>query len=132
MPNLTTIETLGERFAAALAAGDIAALDAMFTRDFEVWYNFSDETLGREQALKFFASYFTAVQVRFRDVRRLPTPDGWVQQHRVDARGADGLRIENLPAIIVFTLRDGKIARIEEYLDSAQTGGFDAGTMTAT
>ncbi|MBB3982830.1 ketosteroid isomerase-like protein [Sphingobium fontiphilum] len=131
MPNLATIETLGERFAAALGAGDIAALDALFAPDFEVWYNFSDATLDRKQALTFFQSYFTAVQVRFRNVRRLPTPDGWVQQHRVDARGADGFRIDNLPAIIVFTLRDDRIARIEEYLDSAQTGGFDASTMTA-
>lgn len=119
------IDAIAEKFSAALTAGDVAALDRLFAPEFEIWYNFSDFAIGREQALAFFASYFTSVKVAFRDIRRLVTPAGWVQQHRVDAEGPDGFRIDGMPAIIVFTLNEGRIARIEEYIDSAQTSGFD-------
>ena len=77
---------------------------------------------------RFWITVSTRRQPRALGYRR-ECEDGFIV--RVDARGADGFRIDNLPAIIVFTLRDGRIARIEEYLDSAQTGGFDASTMTA-
>ncbi len=126
------IDTLAENFAAALTAGDIEAMGRLFTPDFCIWYNFSDATLDRAQAMAFFQSYFTTVKVRFREIRRLPTPTGWVQQHRVDADGPDGFHIEGLPALIVFTVEDGRIARIEEYIDSAQTPGFDASRMSAS
>lgn len=127
----TLIDEIADRFAAAISAGDMAVLDRLFTSDFQVWYNFTDDTLDRSQALAFFEAYFTSVQVRFRDIRRLPTPAGWVQQHRVDAEGPDGFRLSGLPALIVFTLEGDRIARIEEYIDSAQANGFDATRMTA-
>src|SRR3546814_13106978 len=96
-----------------------------------IWYNFSDATLSREQALAFFGKYFATVSVRFRDIRRLLTPQGWVQQHRVNADGPDGFQIRGMPACLVFTLSGGKIARIEEYFDSARTTGFDQSQMVA-
>ncbi|WP_068073457.1 nuclear transport factor 2 family protein [Novosphingobium lentum] len=127
--DVARIDAIADRFAAAIAGGDMATLDRLFTPDFQVWYNFTDATLDRAQALAFFGSYFTSVQVHFRDVRRLPTPAGWVQQHRVDAAGPDGFRLSGLPALIVFTLDGDRISRIEEYIDSAQTPGFDASRM---
>ena len=125
------IDAIAERFAAALTSGDVAAMEQVFAPDFEIWYNFSDSTLDRTKALAFFGMYFTKVQIRFRDIRRLPTPTGWVQQHRVDADGPDGFKIVGLPALIVFTLDGDRIARIEEYIDTAQTAGFDTSQITA-
>src|SRR3546814_17693095 len=78
-------------------------------------------TLSREQALAFFGKYFATVSVRFRDIRRLLTPQGWVQQHRVNADGPDGFQIRGLPACLVFTLSGGKLPRIEANFDSART-----------
>ena len=130
MMDAAKIDALGEKFGAAIAAADIAALDDLFAPEFEVWYNFSDQTLDRAQALAFFGDYFARVKVRFSGIRRLPTPTGWVQLHRVDASGAGGFAITNMPACINFTLHGDRIARIEEFLDSAQTSGFDATQMT--
>lgn len=125
------IDAFADRFAAALTAGDIRVLEQLFAPDFQIWYNISDSTLDRDQALSFFGSYFTYVKVGFRDIRRLVTPTGWVQQHRVDAEGANGFRIVGMPAVLVFTVEGDRIVRIEEYFDSAQTSGFDASRITS-
>ena len=84
MMDAAKIDALGEKFGAAIAAADIAALDDLFAP----------------------------------------------QLHRVDASGAGGFAITNMPACINFTLHGDRIARIEEFLDSAQTSGFDATQMT--
>lgn len=130
MQDAASIDELADRLGAALAAGDADAFDALFSPNFSIWYNFSDASLDRAQALTFFADYFTRVSVRFSDITRLATPTGWVQQHRVDADGPDGFEIRNMPACLVVTTADGKIAHIAEYLDSAQTAGFDSSRMT--
>lgn len=130
--NRAAIDAIADRFIAALMAGDLMTLDQLFSPDFEIWYNFSDSTLDRKQALAFFGAYFPSVKIGFRQVRRLVTPVGWVQQHRVDAEGPDNFRIDGMPALMVFTLSGDRISRIEEYIDSAKTAGFDASQMVGT
>lgn len=125
------IARMSERFGSALLGADGPALDALFTPDFHIWYNFTDATLDKTQAIAFFTSYFASVKVRFRDIRLLRTPEGWVQQHRVDAEGPNGFRIDGLPAAIIFTVEGDRISRIEEYIDSRQTADFDSSQMTA-
>src|SRR3546814_7414636 len=95
----------------------MSGLEAILSPDFTVWYNFSDATLSREQALAFFGKYFATVSVRFRDIRRLLTPQGWVQQHRVNADGPDGFQIRGMPACLVFTLSGGS----EEHTSELQS-----------
>ena len=55
---------------------------------------------------------------RYEDVRRTVTPTGFVQQHVLRFTRADGTR-QALPACLVVTCDDGRITRIDEYLDSA-------------
>lgn len=130
MIDAAQVDSLAARFEAALTSGDRIALDALLAPEFTIWYNFSDTTISREQALAFFGDYFTRVTVRFRGARRLPTPVGWVQQHRVDAEGPDGFRVSAMPACLVFTLAGERIAHIDEYFDSAAVSGFDRSQMS--
>src|SRR3546814_10801819 len=67
------IDDLAERFATAILGANMSGLEAILSPDFTIWYNFSDATLSREQALAFFGKYFATVSVRFRHIRRLPT-----------------------------------------------------------
>jgi ketosteroid isomerase-like protein len=56
--------------------------------------------------------------LRYEDVRCQATADGFVQQHVL--RGTVGAGVEiAIPACIVTTIRDGRITRLDEYLDSA-------------
>lgn len=130
MADTASIDALSHRFVAALEQADAAALEALFAPDFTIWYNFSDQTLDRAAALSFMCRYFSEVRVRFSHIIRHATACGWVQQHRVDADGPDGFILRAMPACLVVTLaQDGRIARIEEYFDSAQTPGFDRSQM---
>ncbi|MEY2920716.1 MAG: hypothetical protein RL261_2021, partial [Pseudomonadota bacterium] len=54
-----------------------------------------------------------------RVVRRELIPGGWLQQHILEARLANGREMKMF-ACCVITLKDGLIQRIEEYLDPAQ------------
>ncbi len=57
--------------------------------------------------------------LRYEEVRRQPTPSGFVQQHVLRATLPGGGAFE-LPACIVIDLDgDGRITRLDEYLDSA-------------
>jgi len=52
-------------------------------------------------------------------IRRVPAPDGVLQQHVLRGRLRGGAEVE-LHAAMYLQVRDGHITRIEEYLDSAR------------
>src|ERR1700730_12042714 len=60
--------------------------------------------------------------LKYTEVRRQPTPTGFVQQHVLRGRFKD--KELALPTCIVATVEGGKITRLDEYLDSAQTAVF--------
>ena len=57
-------------------------------------------------------------QRRYCIVRREAFPGGYVQQHVLEAKLPDGTEWR-LPACLIVTVKDGRIARLDEYLDSA-------------
>ena len=52
-------------------------------------------------------------------VRRELLPDGWFQQHVLEATLANG-REMRMFACCTITVKDGVVTRVEEYLDPAQ------------
>ena len=56
--------------------------------------------------------------VSYTKIKRSATDDGFVQQHVLVATNRAGNRVE-VPACIVTTISDGRITRLDEYLDSA-------------
>jgi hypothetical protein len=55
---------------------------------------------------------------RYRVHRRVAIPGGFLQQHTLEATTPGGPF--DMPACIVVEVRQGRIARLEEYLDSAR------------
>ena len=111
---------VAERLFAAIEAGDIDAVRDLYAPDAVVWHN----TDGVEQdveanlaTLRWCADNLGGM--RYADVRRRIDDDGFVQQHVLVAGGRSGTPVE-VPACIVATIRNGRISRIDEYLDSAQ------------
>ena len=110
--------SLADRFFAAIEAGDIAAVRDIYAPDAEIWHN----TDGLVQTPDDNARTLGWITTNLRDisytkVKRSATDDGFVQQHVLVATNRAGARIE-VPACIVTTVRDGRIARLDEYLDS--------------
>jgi hypothetical protein len=124
-----TVARLSAQLIRAVTEPRLEMLDTLLTEDFAIWYNFSNETLDRAAALAFFNSYFPTVRMRYDDIRVTPTAAGWVQQQLVSADGADGFAIRDMPTCVVVTLAGDRIARMEEYLDTAQAAGFDGARM---
>jgi uncharacterized protein len=115
-----SIDTLGDAFCRALEAGSVAGVLDCYTPDARIWHNFDTLALTPEESVAGLETLFTAFTARrYLDVRRQATRDGFVQQHILRLERADGVVID-WPGCIVFTLRDGKIAGIEEYVDLAQ------------
>lgn len=125
----TLIRDMAGRLVRGFTEPDLALLEQLFTDDFEIWYNFSNSKLTRAEALPFFRGYFPTISLRYDDIVCTPTASGWVQQHLVQTDGTDGFRIRDMPVCMVITIAGDRIARIDEYMDTAQAGGFDASQM---
>ena len=106
---------------AAIEKGDVDAVRDLYTPGAVIWHNFDqvEQTVDENlRVLGWMASTFSTKQ--YDEVRRHEWDTGFVQQHVLRLTKQDGTEI-SLPACIVATVADGRITRIDEYLDSAQT-----------
>lgn len=102
-----------------IEAGDVAGVDALYHDDAIVWRNIDNRELVKKQMLRvidFLANQVS--ELRYEDVRVQATDDGYVQQHTLQCVGPSGQPVE-ARACLVVTLRDRKVVRLDEYLDSA-------------
>jgi ketosteroid isomerase-like protein len=114
-------EELGKRLVRVLETKDMTGLLALLSDDFVLWHNVTGRRLENGAGQAFLVSYFPTMKyLKYRDIRILPTEDGWVQQHRLDSETADGAVIRDLDAILVIRGENGKIHGIEEYFDGAR------------
>ena len=119
-------EDIVVRFFAALEAGDIGTLREIYAPDAVIWHN--DDLIEQpvEDNLKVLQGLHRAVSgLRYDIVRRVPAPDGVLQQHVLRGRLPNGAEVE-LHAAMYLQVRDGHITRIEEYLDSAKRSSIRA------
>ena len=112
---------LGERFFAALMAGDTAAIAELYAPDATIWHNYDNQDQDRDANLVTLAWVIRHVKdLRYEEIRRSALPDGFVQQHVLRGIAPDGSKLD-VPAMMRVYCRDGHISRIEEYLDTGQT-----------
>ncbi len=119
------------RFFAALEAGDIAALREIYAPDAVIWHNDDLVEQPVEENLKVLAGLHRVVSgLRYDITRRVPAPDGVLQQHVLRGTLPDGAAVE-LHAAMYLQVRDGRISRIEEYLDSGKRATIKAAREAA-
>jgi len=112
-----------DRFTDALVAGDADAARACLTDDAIVWHNFDAIAQDGKTAANGWQALFTYfTDHTFTDIRRAAIPGGFVQQHLMCATTLSGERV-GWPIAIIVRLRDGKIARFEEYIDRPEGCG---------
>lgn len=113
-----------KRFFDAIEQGDVDTVRESYTPDVEIWHNFDDKIQSRDENLATLTGMVSRINDRKYDERQLEVfPDGFVQQHRLRGTRKDGAQV-SLTAAIICRLRDGKIARLDEYLDSAHVAVF--------
>lgn len=112
---------LADRFFAAVSAGDATALTGLYAPDARIWHNDdgTEQTVAENLRVLRWLSR-TVENLRYEDIRRYVLPDGFAQQHilRGHLPGHGALEV---PASLFVQVRDGRITRIDEYVDSAAT-----------
>ena len=120
-------EALATKLFAAIAANDLDALrNEVYTPDVVVWHNNDDHGQTIDENLRVLNFlHRTLPDRRYEEVRRQPTPTGFVEQHVLRATAPDGRPIE-VPACLVVTVTGDRISRIDEYIDSAHIAAISA------
>jgi len=110
---------LADRLLAAIGAGDAQAVRGIYAPDAALWHNFDQRDQTVDENLATLADLHRRLaDIRYTEIRRFLAPGGFVQQHVLTGTAKGGpLR---MPAMIRFWVVDGRITRLEEYLDTAQ------------
>jgi ketosteroid isomerase-like protein len=109
------------RYAAATRSNDTAAFLALCTPDAVTWHNTDDRAEPIENTAKGMAWLHRKVaDLSWTDLALLPTPTGFVSQTVMTGTAVGGpLRVHS--CLIVTLNDDGRVTRIDEFIDPAQT-----------
>lgn len=113
-----SLET-ADRLFRAIEAGDVEALRGIYATDALIWHNADGKTESPEQNLETLRHFAALSHSRtYTEIRRQPTPCGFVQQHVLRALLKNGRELA-LPACIICEVRHERITRLDEYFDTA-------------
>ena len=121
---MTSIDTQHRRLCHALLdaieRGDIAAVDACYAPEMTLWANITGAEITREENLTVLERGRSAHRRRTYDDRRIHTfDDGFMAQYTVSITTHAGEK-RALWACLVAEVRDGKITKLFDYLDSGK------------
>jgi ketosteroid isomerase-like protein len=123
---MTEDQTLAfaEKFMAAIQAGDVDTVRACYAPDAKIWHNNDNLEQSVEQNLKVLGWFMRKLPDRhYRIVRREALKDGFLQQHVLEATLPNGTAWK-MAACVVVRIENGKVTRLDEYLDSAQANAL--------
>jgi len=112
---------LADRIMRAIETGDREAVAACYAPGARIWHNFDGVEQTVEENLRALAWVEKRLGARkYRIVARHAFDGGYVQQHELTGTLANGEAF-SMPACLVVQVKDGRIARLDEYLDTAQS-----------
>jgi ketosteroid isomerase-like protein len=112
---------LADRLVRAIEGADEAAIRAVYAPEARIWHNFDNKEQTVDENLRVLRWMTRILSERhYRVLRREAFPGGFVQQHVLEGALPDGQKFE-LAACLVCSVENGRITRLDEYLDSAAT-----------
>lgn len=118
---------LADQLVSAIEAADVDAIRACYTPDARIWHNFDDVEQTVDENLATLAWLVKRLPQRHYEIhRREPLPDGFFQQHVLTGTTSEGKNFA-LPACIVCRVVDGRITRLDEYLDTVGAAALNPG-----
>lgn len=124
-----TDHTALDRLFQAIMSRDIESARACFTPSARVWHSYDCIAHGVEDFIASLKPIFASgVELRYDDVARMPTPNGFVQQYLLVIPSPEG-GWTCKPCCAVVRLKDGLIDHVQEYLD--RTGVFHTNSLPA-
>jgi uncharacterized protein len=120
MNTANEMNVLADRLTRAYEQNDTDAIVACYAPDARIWHNIDGaEQTVQEQlgATRWLNEQLT--NLRYEIVSRDSFDGGYVQEYVVHGTLANGGEPFRMPLCMRVTVRDGRIARLDEYLDSA-------------
>jgi ketosteroid isomerase-like protein len=114
------ISAVVDRFFAAIEAGDVDALQAIYADDAGVWHNFTGVTQTKQENIARLSQARALAALKYEVLERIVIADQVVQRHIVRTK-PEGQVETSLHAALFIAVRDGRIFHIHEYLDPAQS-----------
>ena len=116
----TTHRQLAHALFDALEAGDVDAVADCYAPAMTMWANFTMQETTREENLQAIEAGKAMLRRRTYDDRQIHTfADGFVARYTCTVVTHGGKRVP-LSACLVGTVHDGKIVRLDEYLDGGR------------
>ncbi len=110
---------LAEKFFTAIERGDIETVKAIYAPDARIWHSHDQKEQSVEENLRVLAWIAHNLKNhRYRVHRRVAIPGGFLQQHTAEMDTPAGPF--SMPACMVVEVKDGRITRLEEYLDGVR------------
>ena len=114
------ILAFADKFVGAIQSGDVATVRACYAPDAKLWHNTDHIEQTVDQNMKVLEWFIKTLPDRnYRVTRREALPDGFLQQHVLEATLPDGTKW-SMDACCVIKMENGLITRLDEYLDSAE------------
>lgn len=113
------VERLAAAFVTAVEQGDVDTIaERIYAPDVVIWHNTDGVEMTAEQNYRTLRWLTRTLRpFRYEEIVRDPLPAGYLQRHTLRGTAPGGERVE-VRACFVVTVRGGRIARLEEYLDS--------------
>lgn len=109
---------VADRLFEAITSGDVEAIKAIYSPDAIIWHNFDGIEQTPEENVRTLAWAIEHLgTMRYTAVRRATTDRGFVQQHVLQVTNRAGVEVE-VPACLFVEVEDGRITRLDEYIDS--------------
>lgn len=110
--------TVADRLMTAIEAGDVAGIDALYAPDMTIWTTLDADRRDRASAVAVLAWVIEqTASIRYDILRREAIDGGFVQQHVLHGTLPDGTAFSNPACLVVDVDAEGRITRIDEYLD---------------
>ena len=114
---MTSHTDIAQALVTAIELGDADGIAALYADSVAIWHNFDDKTQSRAENLGTLAGFIKTISNRkYTEIRCQETATGFVQQHVLTGTFQDG-RLLNMPCCLIVEVVDGKITRLDEYLD---------------
>lgn len=115
------LRALARRFFDAVTDADLATVADCYADDVVIWHNFDNAEQGKAANMAVLAAIPERLTDRVYADRRVEVFDGgFVHQHVLKAkRASDGAAVA-IHAVCIAHVRDGRIVRLDEYLDPGQ------------
>src|SRR3546814_2530295 len=95
-------------------------MQSSFAHDAASWHNTDEKSDTHAQTAQTLTGMVARIKDReYADRRLITFPGGFVQQHVLKGKRVQDEVEVRLPCAIVCAVKDGKIARLDEYFDSA-------------